>query len=130
MFYAQIEKLCKEKGEKITPVLKKLNLSPGGIERWRKGAIPTGEVLLKFADYFGVSIDYLLGRDEDSVHSLNNINQNVVSSPNSTNLVNSTNSVYLSSDDKQLLELFGRLDLLQKNQTLNFIINKIEESKI
>ena len=64
MFYAQIRKLCEERGEKLTPVVKKLGLSAGGLSRWQNGAIPTGEVLLKFAEYFGVSTDYLLGLSE------------------------------------------------------------------
>ena len=29
------------------------------------GAIPNGEILLKIADYFNVSIDYLMGRTDN-----------------------------------------------------------------
>ena len=65
VFYIQLEKLCKERGEKITPLVKELGLSPGGIGRWQNGVIPNGETLLKFAEHFGVSTDYLLGNTDD-----------------------------------------------------------------
>ena len=60
MFYENLIKLCDERGEKITPLLKNLELGTSGISRWRKGSSPTGETLLKLSQYFGVSIDYLL----------------------------------------------------------------------
>jgi len=54
--------LCQSKNEKPTPVLKKLNLSPGNLEKWKNGATVNSDILEKIAIYFGVTTDQLLGR--------------------------------------------------------------------
>ena len=64
MFYAQLQRLCKDNGEKITPLLIKLNMSTGNIEKWRNGKMPNGDTLIKLADYFDCSLDYLVGRSD------------------------------------------------------------------
>ncbi len=66
MFYDIILKLCKEKNVKITNVVKELHMSSGNMNRWKNGIIPHGDNLKKLADYFGVSVDYLLGNNESS----------------------------------------------------------------
>lgn len=60
MFYEIVLNLCEERGEKITPLVKKLGLSPGSIQNWKNGSAPTANVLLIFAKYFGVTTDYLI----------------------------------------------------------------------
>ena len=64
VFYERINELCKESGEKLTPLLQKLGMSAGNIARWKNGTVPYGDSLTKLADYFGVSTDYLLGKTE------------------------------------------------------------------
>ncbi len=63
MFYDRLLELCRENGKKITPVIRELGLSTGGIARWRNGSSPDGDTLYKVAEYFDVSVDYLLGRE-------------------------------------------------------------------
>ena len=47
-------------------VAKDLKLSSSRISDWRNGhRFPTVENLIKLADYFGVSTDYLLGRTDE-----------------------------------------------------------------
>ena len=42
---------------------KAIGVSQGNISDWKSGrAAPKADALLKIADYFGVSVDYLLGR--------------------------------------------------------------------
>ena len=42
------------------------NLANGLITQWKKGLQkPSTDALVKIADYFGVSLDYLLGRTEE-----------------------------------------------------------------
>lgn len=62
MFYDRLLELCQENGKKITPVVRELGLSTGGIARWRNGSVPDGDTLYKIAKYFDVSVDYLLGK--------------------------------------------------------------------
>ncbi len=47
MFYNRFMELCKEYGEKPTPVLKKLDISPGNLKRWEGGASITADTLEK-----------------------------------------------------------------------------------
>lgn len=76
MFWNNFIQLCAEKNEKPNPVAKKLGISSGAITSWKKGAIPHITTVKKIADYFGVSVDYLLGKEEQSpassrtVHSI------------------------------------------------------------
>ena len=42
---------------------KDLNVSNATISRICAGRMPTGEMLIKLADYFSVSIDWLVGRE-------------------------------------------------------------------
>lgn len=64
MFWERLQMLCKEKDVKVTPLVIKLGISPGAISRWKNGANPKGDILNKFADYFNVSTDYLLGKTD------------------------------------------------------------------
>lgn len=64
VFYERITELCKETGDKLTPLLQKLGMPAGNIARWKSETVPYGETLTKLADYFNVSTDYLLGKTE------------------------------------------------------------------
>ena len=58
-----IEKLCKENGTSVTALCKMVTGSSGNLPTWKKGNI-RNDYLLKIAQYFNVSTDFLLGRDE------------------------------------------------------------------
>ena len=60
-FFETLENLCAENNTNVTAVLKTLGYSTSKGTAWRNGSIPTGDILLKIAQYFGVSVDYLLG---------------------------------------------------------------------
>lgn len=66
MFYKQFIELCQRNNEKPTPLIKSLGLSAGNIKRWENGATINSDILLKIAEHFKVSIDYLLiGEDKN-----------------------------------------------------------------
>ena len=56
----RIRTLCKEKRETLASLERKLDFGNGTIRRW-DSTIPSGEKLSKVADFFHVSVDYLLG---------------------------------------------------------------------
>lgn len=56
----RLNQLCKENKTTISEVEKKLNLSNGSL---RKDGDIKSERLLALADFFGVSMEYLMGRD-------------------------------------------------------------------
>ncbi|MCM1061934.1 MAG: helix-turn-helix domain-containing protein [Eubacterium sp.] len=83
MFYNRFMELCGEYGEKPTPVLKKLDISPGNLRRWEGGASITAETLEKIANYFGVPVDYFFLKDEE--RALEEVQQNELAIKDDTN---------------------------------------------
>lgn len=65
MFWERFYHLCEINNKKPTPTGKELGISSGIITAWKKeGHCPSGEMLIKIANYFGCSIDYLVGRSD------------------------------------------------------------------
>lgn len=62
MFWNNLENLCKSRNITPNKLAKELNFSNAIATAWKKGSPPNTERLIKIADYFGVSTDYLLGR--------------------------------------------------------------------
>lgn len=62
--FERIEKLRKDKKISQGKLEKELGFSNGSISKWRNST-PTYERLQKVADYFGVSVDYLMTGTED-----------------------------------------------------------------
>lgn len=62
--FQKIRSLASEQGLSIAQLERELNLSNGSISRW-KNAAPSSKGLVAVADYFDVSVDYLLGRDKE-----------------------------------------------------------------
>lgn len=66
MLIDRIRTLCVERKTNITQLERACGLANATIRRWETTS-PNTESLSKVADYFGVSVDYLLGRDAYSV---------------------------------------------------------------
>lgn len=64
--YERIESLRKSKGISQGDLEKELNFSNGSISKWKKGT-PKPERLQKIAEYFGVTMDYLMTGEEKEV---------------------------------------------------------------
>lgn len=60
MFYDKFVELCKARGMSPAAVARDIGLSNSSTTTWKHGAIPKGKTLQKVAEYFGVSVDYLL----------------------------------------------------------------------
>lgn len=63
MFKKNFIKLCNDKGVAPTVACKAVGLSNAAFSCWDENTIPRKSTLYKLADYFGVSVDYLLGKD-------------------------------------------------------------------
>ena len=62
--YEIFEKLLMERGVTAYKVAKATGISTGSMTDWKKGrSAPKVDKLQKIADYFGVSVDYLLGKE-------------------------------------------------------------------
>ena len=61
MFFDNFVKLCNSIGKTPSAVVQELGMAKSAVTNWRKrGNQPTGANLHKIADYFGVTVDYLL----------------------------------------------------------------------
>lgn len=65
MFYDIVNGLCKERKTTITKMSEEIGLSNAAATSWKKGATPKSSTLQKISEYFGVSTDYLLGKEEN-----------------------------------------------------------------
>ena len=64
MFFDNLVKLCVENNTTPNAVCIAVGLSEATQTKWRKGAVPRDTTLKRIADYFGVSIDYLVGNSD------------------------------------------------------------------
>jgi transcriptional regulator with XRE-family HTH domain len=90
MFLEKFLNLCAKKGLSPNAVAKELGIASGTISEWKKGRSPKNSTLKKLSDYFGVSVDYLLGKEEQT-------KQNTPDEPK------------LTEGEKMLLDLFRRI---------------------
>lgn len=65
MFYENLKKLCSQKGITVTVLCNELGFSSGNMSRWKNGAAPGSRSIAKIADYFNISVDYLLGTEKE-----------------------------------------------------------------
>lgn len=64
--FKNIKNLRVDNDIKQKEIAKLLNISQNTYSQYETGVIAlTAEVLIKLADYYGVSVDYLLGRTEN-----------------------------------------------------------------
>jgi len=71
--YNRIEKLCKENNESITTMCKEAGVSRASLSDLKMGRNQSlsADTLSKIAAYFGVSVDYLLGKEKKEVPLVN-----------------------------------------------------------
>lgn len=63
MFWDNFYSLCHAQKKSPNGVAKMLGVSSGAVTSWKQGKVPHYTTLLKIANYFGVSIDALLGNE-------------------------------------------------------------------
>lgn len=104
MFPQRLKNLRKQKDLTQTELANLLNLSHGAIAMWETGKRqPDNDTLLRIADFFGVTVDYLLGRDEKTPPDED-----------------------LSESEKLLLELFNRVPEEKQAVLLQLIRTALE----
>ena len=110
MFYDNFIKLCAKKGESPNAVASKLGLSTGTVTWWKKGRMPREPLLYTIAEYFNVSVDFLLGKDTEKPKS----NQHIfISYSNKGSEKENELGLNLNPDQteklKEILERFNKL---------------------
>lgn len=63
MFYQRLRELLDGRGLSDKEFLSDIGMSKNQMTNWKNGKIPNKSTLLLIANYFGVTMDYLLGRE-------------------------------------------------------------------
>lgn len=110
MFAERLNELRKNKGLNQTELAKELNVAKQTVSNWENGnRNPDNDMLIKIANYFEVSLDYLLGRTENPDYSVI-----------STNYKGNTIDIVVKSktntySQEQIQELFDKLSSIKIN---------------
>ncbi len=78
-FYTNFEEICTQRNTSVSAVLLKCGLTKSLGTGWKKGVSPSGDNIIKIAQYLNVSTDYLL-MDKKTVDSLSPIEQELIDS--------------------------------------------------
>lgn len=119
MFYDQVRKLCFE--NKISPSAlgKEMGLTAQAASKWRLGSIPKQKTLMQIADYFGVSVDYLLYGDDIPAHNnavASDGSVSIAGSNNATGSINASNS--LDNYETELIRIYRNLDIKRRTELI------------
>lgn len=66
IFYKRFISLCAKNKKSASGVAEEIGLSRASANGWRNGAMPSNVNLQKIADYFGVTVEYLNGEEEEA----------------------------------------------------------------
>ncbi|MGM9936452.1 MAG: helix-turn-helix domain-containing protein, partial [Candidatus Ornithomonoglobus sp.] len=129
MFWDCFYRLCEKSGTKPNPLAKELGISSGSITKWKNGGIPNGETLIKIADYFNCSIDYLLGREHQSfnVNNTGGINNSVVGHTNDHVIIQSGAERQLSAQERDLIRIYNDANGKTQHKIMDFVYGLEEE---
>lgn len=64
MFFDRLKELCAAKGISTYKACTDVGLNRAAVAKWKGGSQPNGATAVKLAEYFGVSVDYLLGKEK------------------------------------------------------------------
>ncbi len=126
MFYEQIRKLCAENDIAITTLARKLHLSPNAPNNWKNGSLPKAETIIKLADYFDVSTDFLLcGSEKQTAKTAYASNGASIVNENANSSISvSTNSGESSGDvqgfEIELIRIYRSLDMKGKSALIQY----------
>lgn len=71
-FYEIFVSLCAQNGIKPSRAAENCGINRSNVSNWKNnGYTPRGDVLQRIADYFGVSTDYLLGKETEKAPTTN-----------------------------------------------------------
>jgi len=127
MFWDIFYNLCVSNGIKPNAVCKELNLSNATATHWKSGAIPKGDALIKIADYFGCSVDYLLGRTENPHIIFNGDNNGIQAIKGDVHIGTAERNESKDNFTEEFIEAFESLSFLDKAEVINFVLKKIKK---
>ena len=108
-----VESLVNQRGETKTKVFINSGVGKDFFSNLNKGQMPSAEKIISLADYLGVSVDYLLGREDNRMKSYNNTD------------------THLDEMSATLLDDFSKLETAEKARVIVMIddMKKAKENK-
>lgn len=126
-FYDTFVGLCNKEGKTPSKVAAEIGISKSAVSRWKNGGGATDPVLMKLADYFGVSVNYLTGNNRPS----GNMSGAIVTGSSivigdgkniQSTVYNTGKEAELSSLEAGILEKVRKLSLEDQVKVFNFIM--------
>ena len=128
-FYNNYIRLCNQVNKTPSRVAQENGFSKSAVCRWKKGAGITDSAAARLADYFSVSVDYLL---RDEAEPITNVHDSTVihGSVGDNNLMNSSavQPGTLSDLESEVIRILRSCDMRTKNNILTYLYN-IEDGK-
>lgn len=124
MFIDNIEELASQNKMSLAAVANACGLSNNAATKWRRGAVPNSKNMKKIADYFGVSVEYLLrdGDKRSAENNSSNISNSAIIQGNTGNHVSATVGQPVQNDinplEAELLRIFRNLDMRSQTAVL------------
>lgn len=123
MFYEQFSDLCAQHNIKETTLARQLGIGASAPKRWKEGSTPDLVNAKKIADYFGVSLDYLMaGPSSAPSNQIGNVTGSaVVQGVNggSVSVSNGSGQTELTAAEAELLRIFRSLDVRGQNAVMS-----------
>ena len=129
MFSKQLKMLIEKKGTNKNQVAVATGISSGLITEYVQGKKTPSENLVKLADYFGVSTNYLLGRIEEDYMKVDAKATNIGIAVNSGKVetFNMNGSSVPTGQKEDLCRIFDMLDKVKQNEMMG-LAYKLEEA--
>lgn len=64
MFFDTFSRLCSKAGVSTYRACTDIGLNRSAVAKWKNGSLPNGATAARLAEYFGVTVDQLLGKEE------------------------------------------------------------------
>ena len=133
-FGSRLRKLRRDANITQKQIAEFLNITQTAIGKYEKhhNAYPSIEVLIKIADYFHVSIDYLLRGTQPKASLENNVNgvtnSTVIQANRGGTVFNGEQSISLEAEE--LLHIYDKLGVRERLKLLNFAVDLEEKSEV
>lgn len=102
MLTERIKLLCQQNNMTLADLADKIGISRSTISRWNKENTPSSTTLSKIADFFNVSTDYLLGRE--------NVNLDISKDPGIIKIQRARENMTLKQKEKMMNILKASFD--------------------
>lgn len=127
MFYEKYVDLCAGINKTPTGVALDIGISRAAVTNWKKGGVPNDVTLRKIANYFNISVNYLLSNEGSvniSGNSLNGTYNQIGAQPQMC-----IKAQDLTSQEEALLSQFRKLSEVDKAKALIYISELTEGDK-